>query len=102
MLKQILESVAGGRQDGKKIKGRLVLMKKNVLDFNDFHANILDGVHELFGHKVSLQLVSSVHRDHQGKLSPLSIIAYMVSENYFPFTLLYLCMAMFIHSGRIE
>lgn len=45
----------------KKIKGTVVLMKKNVLDFNDFHASVLDRVHELFGHGVSLQLVSSVN-----------------------------------------
>ncbi|KAG6646021.1 hypothetical protein CIPAW_08G164200 [Carya illinoinensis] len=36
-------------------------MKKNVLDFNDFHASVLDRVHELFGQRVSLQLVSAVN-----------------------------------------
>lgn len=36
-------------------------MKKNVLDFNDLNASILDRVHELFGKKVSLQLISSVN-----------------------------------------
>ena len=29
----------------RKIKGAVVLMKKNVLDFNDFHASFLDRVH---------------------------------------------------------
>ncbi|KAH7847234.1 hypothetical protein Vadar_023536 [Vaccinium darrowii] len=47
----------------KKIRGTVVLMKKNVLDFNDFNASILDRVHELLGEKVSLQLVSAVNAD---------------------------------------
>ncbi|XP_062084763.1 probable linoleate 9S-lipoxygenase 5 [Humulus lupulus] len=46
-----------------KIKGNVVLMKKNVLDFNDFNASFLDRVHELFGQRVSLQLVSAVNGD---------------------------------------
>lgn len=46
-----------------KIRGTVVLMKKNVLDFNDFNASILDRFHELVGRGVSLQLVSAVHAD---------------------------------------
>lgn len=46
-----------------KIRGTVVLMKKNVLDFNDFNASILDRFHELVGRRVSLQLVSAVHAD---------------------------------------
>ncbi|GAV63153.1 Lipoxygenase domain-containing protein/PLAT domain-containing protein [Cephalotus follicularis] len=38
-------------------------MKKNVLDFNDFNASVLDRVHELLGQKVYLQLISSVNGD---------------------------------------
>ncbi|XP_078180773.1 putative linoleate 9S-lipoxygenase 4 [Carex rostrata] len=45
------------------IAGSVVLMKKNVLDFNDYHASLLDGVHELLGYSVSFQLVSSTHTD---------------------------------------
>ncbi|CAL9003385.1 unnamed protein product [Prunus brigantina] len=58
--------------EGKKIKGRVVLMKKNVLDLNDFKASVLDRVHELLGKAVSLRLISSVKGDpekgFQGKL----------------------------------
>ncbi|KAK4283368.1 hypothetical protein QN277_000323 [Acacia crassicarpa] len=44
------------------IRGRVVvLMKKNVLDLNDFPARILDGLHEFLGKKVSLHLVSALH-----------------------------------------
>ncbi|EXC54897.1 hypothetical protein L484_000244 [Morus notabilis] len=46
-----------------KIKGTVVLMKKNVLDFNDFNASVLDRFHELVGRGVSLWLVSAVHAD---------------------------------------
>lgn len=47
----------------QKIEGIVVLMKKNVLDFNDFHAPVLDGVEELLGQRVSLQLISAVNGD---------------------------------------
>ncbi|KAJ0014666.1 hypothetical protein Pint_19858 [Pistacia integerrima] len=47
----------------RKIKGTVVLMKKNALDFNDLHAGILDGIHELVGKRISLQLVSAVNTD---------------------------------------
>lgn len=47
-----------------KVEGMVVLMKKNVLDFNDFNATVLDGVHEMLGKHVTLQLVSSVTAEH--------------------------------------
>lgn len=47
----------------KKIEGTAVLMKKNVLDFNDLNASDLDNLHELLGQKVSLQLISAVNGD---------------------------------------
>ncbi|KAJ9681972.1 hypothetical protein PVL29_018052 [Vitis rotundifolia] len=71
MLLSIVSAITG-ENDKKKIKGTVVLMKKDVLDFNDFNASVLDRVHELFGQGVSLQLVSAVHGDPanglQGKL----------------------------------
>ncbi|KAM1001379.1 hypothetical protein ACFX15_007573 [Malus domestica] len=45
------------------INGTVVLMKKNVLDFNDLNASVLDSVYELVGQWVSLQLISAVHAD---------------------------------------
>ncbi|RVW53172.1 putative linoleate 9S-lipoxygenase 5 [Vitis vinifera] len=74
MMKKLLSIVSAitGENDKKKIEGTVVLMKKNVLDFNDFNAPVLDWVHELFGQGVSLQLVSAVHGDPanglQGKI----------------------------------
>lgn len=52
----------------KKIKGKFVLMKKNILDFNDFHASVVDRFHELHGKRVSLQLISSVNGQPTGEL----------------------------------
>ncbi|KAK6804963.1 hypothetical protein RDI58_002747 [Solanum bulbocastanum] len=47
------------KDDGKKVKGKVVLMKKNVLDFTDIKAAVVDEVVELLGNKVSFQLISS-------------------------------------------
>jgi linoleate 9S-lipoxygenase len=66
MLKNIINAITGDDDRNKKIEGRVVLMKKNVLDFNDFNASVLDRFHELLGKKVSLQLISAVHADPSG------------------------------------
>ena len=55
-IPNILDNLKNGSH--KKIKGTVVLMKNNVLDFNDFHASVLDRVHELLGKGVSLQLIN--------------------------------------------
>ncbi|KAI3752462.1 hypothetical protein L2E82_24495 [Cichorium intybus] len=53
------------------IVGRVVLLKKNVLDFNDLSASVLDRLHELVGRNVTLQLISSHGFDHQSPGSRL-------------------------------
>ncbi|WMV11968.1 hypothetical protein MTR67_005353 [Solanum verrucosum] len=69
-LSKIVDAITG-----KKVKGTVVLMKKNVLDFTDIKASVVDEVVEFLGKKVSFQLISSsVHDDpenglHEGKLS---------------------------------
>ncbi|KAH9618592.1 hypothetical protein KSS87_003949 [Heliosperma pusillum] len=73
MLNKLVETLIPGEGSKKKvIKGRVVLMKKNVLDFNDFNASILDGFNELLGKRVSFQLVSALTsdsaNDSKGKL----------------------------------
>lgn len=45
------------------VEGTVVLMKKSVLDFNDYTASFLDGLHEFVGKGVSLQLISAVNTD---------------------------------------
>jgi len=64
MLQNIINKITGDDESGnKKVEGKVVLMKKNVLDFNDFNASVLDRVHELLGQKVSFQLISAVNGD---------------------------------------
>ncbi|KAL5541595.1 hypothetical protein UlMin_009305 [Ulmus minor] len=64
--------------ESKKITATVVLMKKNVLDFHDIKASLLDRIHELFGKGVSMQLVSSVHPDPanglKGKVGKVSYL----------------------------
>ncbi|KAK4739244.1 hypothetical protein R3W88_002941 [Solanum pinnatisectum] len=72
-LSKIVDAITG-KNDRKKVKGTVVLMKKNVLDFTDIKASVVDEVVEFLGKKVSFQLISSsVHDDPenglQGKLS---------------------------------
>lgn len=47
----------------KKLRGTVVLMKKNVLELNDLKASVLDRFDELRGKRVLLQLISSVNCD---------------------------------------
>lgn len=56
-----------GKDDGKRVKGKVVLMKKNVLDFTGIMAAVVDDVAELLGEKVSFQLISSSVFDDRGK-----------------------------------
>ncbi|KAG5056093.1 hypothetical protein JHK85_008603 [Glycine max] len=45
------------------IRGTVIVTKKNVLDFNDLSASLLDRLHEFVGKRVSLQLISAVQAD---------------------------------------
>lgn len=73
MLDKLLQVVCGKNHDptiednnhtnGKKVRGTVVLMKKNVLDLKDVGASFLDRVHEVFGKGVSLQLISADHAE---------------------------------------
>ncbi|KDP40158.1 hypothetical protein JCGZ_02156 [Jatropha curcas] len=58
----------GMAEERFKIKGKVVLMKKNVLDFNDVTASCFDRIHELFGKGVSIQLISAVNPDPENDL----------------------------------
>lgn len=72
-LGKIVDSITG-KDDGKKVKGKVVLMKKNVLDFTDIKASVVDEVVEFMGKKVSFQLISSLHVDPgQYYFSPLLV-----------------------------
>ncbi|CDO99039.1 unnamed protein product [Coffea canephora] len=86
MLGKLLETVCGKNRDTPieiengerpKIKGTVVLMKKNILDVKDVGASILDRLHELFHRGVSIQLVSADQIDPEngrGKLGKAAIL----------------------------
>lgn len=57
----------------KRIKGRVVLIKKNVLDFNDFWDSVLDRIHEFLDQKVTLYLISSLNTDPNAEPGTLSL-----------------------------
>ncbi|CAK9161628.1 unnamed protein product [Ilex paraguariensis] len=57
------KSIENKNSETKKIKGTVNLMKKNVLDLNDWGASLLDRMYELVGKGVSIQLISAVHGD---------------------------------------
>ncbi|KAG6726748.1 hypothetical protein I3842_02G095000 [Carya illinoinensis] len=62
----------------KKVKGTVVLLKKNVLDFKDVKASLLDRIHELLGKCVSLQLISSARPNPEdGLRGKLGKVAYL-------------------------
>ncbi|KAK7277935.1 hypothetical protein RJT34_22955 [Clitoria ternatea] len=73
MFQNVINVLTGeNKKQRRRVKGTVVLMKKNVLDFNDFSASFLDRVHEFLGKRVSLQLISAVNvdpgNDLKGKL----------------------------------
>ncbi|GLJ21755.1 hypothetical protein SUGI_0405860 [Cryptomeria japonica] len=64
------------------IKGFAVLQKKNILDFNDFHAGVEDNFMELLGTRVALQLISTTSMDPRsgsGKLGKAAFIKKWIS-----------------------
>ncbi|XP_055816735.1 probable linoleate 9S-lipoxygenase 5 [Solanum dulcamara] len=79
VLDKIVDCITG-KDDGKKVKGKVVLMKKNVLDFSDVNASFVDGVLEFLGRRVSFQLISTSLHDENGLEGKLSSPAYL--ENW--------------------
>ncbi|XP_073046957.1 probable linoleate 9S-lipoxygenase 5 isoform X1 [Primulina eburnea] len=92
MLEKLLETVCGTSRDGskiekkkkKKIKGTVVLKKKNVVDCSDVCASVLDKTYEIFGKAVSFHLISSTHGDPanggRGKLGKAAYLEKWVSK----------------------
>ncbi|KAK3042134.1 hypothetical protein RJ639_001254 [Escallonia herrerae] len=72
------KSIESNGSDKRKMKGTVLLMKKNVLDLTDQGASLLDHVHELVGKGVSLQLISATHGDPanglRGKLGKAAFV----------------------------
>lgn len=68
-VESVNDGQKGSNNGSKKIRGNVVLMKKNVLDFNDVPASLLDRFLELVGKGVSLQLISADQPDPGHPLS---------------------------------
>ncbi|TKV91889.1 hypothetical protein SEVIR_9G126900v4 [Setaria viridis] len=58
MLSGIIDGLTGANKNAR-LKGTVVLMRKNVLDLNDFGATVIDGISEFLGKGVTCQLISS-------------------------------------------
>lgn len=56
-----------GRLGKKTIKGKVILIRSNVLNITGFHSSILDGFTELLGSGIVLQLVSATEIDSHCK-----------------------------------
>ncbi|KAJ8547370.1 hypothetical protein K7X08_010956 [Anisodus acutangulus] len=97
ILEKLLETVCGKQHDvprvndssntsSIKIKGTVVLRKKNVLNFKDAGSSFLDQMYELFGKRVSLQLISAVHADlgngSKGKLRKPEILEWASTKTW--------------------
>ncbi|XP_077209998.1 putative linoleate 9S-lipoxygenase 5 [Tasmannia lanceolata] len=83
MFQNIVNGLTGNLQNGSnglKIKGTVVLMKKNVLEFNDLNATISDNLHELLGQGVGFQLISGDKTDKGGR-GMVGEVAYLQDWN---------------------
>jgi len=58
MLSGIIDGLTGASKNAR-LKGTVVLMRKNVLGLNDFGATVIDGITEFLGKGVTCQLISS-------------------------------------------
>ncbi|ONM08088.1 Lipoxygenase [Zea mays] len=58
MLSGIIDGLTGANKHAR-LKGTVVLMRKNVLDLNDFGATVVDSISEFLGKGVTCQLISS-------------------------------------------
>jgi linoleate 9S-lipoxygenase len=86
MFQNIVNAIASccAGDSKMKIKGTVVLMKKNVLEFNDFHASVLDRGHELLGQGVSLQVIGTAKSDPPGIYNSSFIILLLI-QYFMPF-----------------
>lgn len=69
MLSGIIDGLTGANKQAR-LKGTVVLMRKNVLDLNDFGATVIDGITEFLGKGVTCQLISSTFVDASEYTAP--------------------------------
>ncbi|RWV83218.1 hypothetical protein GW17_00055206 [Ensete ventricosum] len=59
----MVSHIVGSGSHGVKVRGTVVLIRKNVLGFNDFGGTVIDNVLELLGRCISFQLISATVGD---------------------------------------
>lgn len=59
----VVSGVTGINKTTKTVTGSVVLVKKNFLDFTSLTSTVADGLFELLGNGVTLQLVSAENTD---------------------------------------
>ncbi|CAA7395412.1 unnamed protein product [Spirodela intermedia] len=90
MFHEIVDTLTGEHHEktsktSTKIKASVVLVKSNVVGFNDFVDSFLDGLHELVGSGISFELISATigdpKRGNRGKVgNPAYLEKWMTTE----------------------
>ncbi|XP_022150808.1 probable linoleate 9S-lipoxygenase 5 [Momordica charantia] len=65
MLLHSISRLKNRRKGTQKVKGTVILLRSNVLDYNEIQSSVLDNISEFWGARVSLQLISSVNGDRE-------------------------------------
>ena len=81
MLSGIIDGLTGANKNAR-LKGTVVLMRKNVLDLNDFGATVIDGISEFLGKGVTCQLISSTLVDPSEP--PLILVSFSFLPSFLP------------------
>lgn len=63
LLHTISKIKSRGKGGVQKIKGQVILLRSNSLDYNEIQSSVLDNISEFWGAKVSFQLISSENGD---------------------------------------
>ncbi|EXB48356.1 hypothetical protein L484_000610 [Morus notabilis] len=65
LLSRVVKNAVNNIRPGKRFKGEVVLVKDNVLGFNNLVASGVDRLSEFVGEGITLQLVSAVHGENE-------------------------------------
>jgi hypothetical protein len=103
--RDIIGNLTGGLHKNVHLKGSVVLMRKNALDFNDFGAAAMDSVTEFLGRGVTCQLISSTVVDSSEHSIPLNSLDRPADMQYalcdmFTLVTIYVCVQTTGTAGR--
>lgn len=63
MIRHLVKDVFSSGRKGTKVKAKVVLMNKSLLDLNDINAAIINQIQDFLGQKVEFRLVSATVGD---------------------------------------